>query len=223
MVVDRRGNAVGPGRLPVRSIFDLVPDGEKTEVLFQNFFEVPLLQGNVPAHPAEISGTSLADAYSMVLLLKTTPAKTIVEYGTSYGHAALLFALNSPADAIIYTTDFPERPAIGTVLKGSPYAQKIRQSFEMTNRWDLSFLKGKVDFQFIDAGHGYEDVLSDSAKAFDLVAPGGIICWHDYTMMFRRDVIRALDEIAERQKRDLVKIRNVNLVVYRHPLAGAGT
>jgi predicted O-methyltransferase YrrM len=214
-----RSQTVGAGKLPVKSIFDLVPNADQIQVCYQNLFMIPIFEGLEKARPLELSATTLADAYYLVLLLKTTLAKTIVEYGTSYGHATLLFALNSPEDAIVYTTDYPRRPAVAIVSNNTAYSKKIRQYYDMTDQWDLGFLKGKVDFQFIDAGHGYDNVLADSEKAFDLAAPGGVICWHDYTAMFREGVVRALDEIAAKTGRELIQVKGVNLATYRHPVS----
>lgn len=40
----------------------------------------------------------------------------------------------------------------------------------------------KFDLIFIDGGHDYESVRRDIAIAKEFVAPGGIICGHDFTM-----------------------------------------
>ena len=37
-----------------------------------------------------------------------------------------------------------------------------------------------LDFVFIDGGHDFEHVLNDSRKAYDVLAPGGWLVWHDF-------------------------------------------
>jgi hypothetical protein len=36
------------------------------------------------------------------------------------------------------------------------------------------------DLVFVDGSHRLEDVIADSRLALELLAPGGIIVWHDY-------------------------------------------
>ena len=37
-----------------------------------------------------------------------------------------------------------------------------------------------LDFAFIDGGHDFAHVLNDSRKAYDALAPGGWLVWHDF-------------------------------------------
>ena len=211
-----RSLSLGEGKLPVRSLFEPVPGAEASEIRFQNLFEIPLFPA--PHQDArQNSWTTLADMQGLILLLKSTPARVIVEYGTGHGHATLQFALNFPDNAVIYTTDYPERASSDYICHRSAEAGKIRQSFSLTKDWDLSAIAGTVDFQFIDATHQYEEVLADSKKALSLAAPGGLICWHDYSPSWK-GVVRALDELASTGL-DLVKIQGINIVAYRHPRA----
>jgi hypothetical protein len=57
--------------------------------------------------------------------------------------------------------------------------------------------------------------MSDTANAFRMVAPGGIILWHDYQPLRRsvRDVCRTLDRLA--RTRRLVRLSRTTLVAYR--------
>lgn len=49
------------------------------------------------------------------------------------------------------------------------------------------------DMVFIDADHSYEGCAADIAAFTPLVAPGGLLCGHDYKLTFP-GVIRAVDE-----------------------------
>jgi predicted O-methyltransferase YrrM len=56
-----------------------------------------------------------------------------------------------------------------------------------------------LDFVFIDANHGYEDVKKDIQAWYPKVKPGGYIGGHDYSL-FWKGVIQAVDEIFKADK-----------------------
>ena len=199
--------ALGLGAVPMRSIGQILGGG-LGEIVFSDFVEAPPFTSGQTV--VETGGVNALEAMCLVALLKSTPARTIVEFGTSYGDSALLFDLNSPADAVVLTTDWPERTEVGTKIFGRP---KIRQFYARTDEWDLSDHAGAVDFLFIDASHSYEDVLADSHKALSLIGPGGVIAWHDYRFRFRNGVVRALDELSEAV--ELAHLQHTSLVVHR--------
>jgi predicted O-methyltransferase YrrM len=49
---------------------------------------------------------------------------------------------------------------------------------------DGSALRGEppFDFIFVDGSHRYDMALADSWLALEIVAPGGVIVWHDYRL-----------------------------------------
>jgi predicted O-methyltransferase YrrM len=210
--MDIKSCALGVGKLPTRTLAEVVPTQSPLMVTIPSFFDSPAPSRRVPY--IDTRDVTPREAVSLVTLLHMTPAHTIVEFGTSYGDTALLLALNAPEDAIVLTTDWPERPAVGTRMREYP-SSKVNQVFEKTGEWDLSAYRGRVDFAFIDASHTYQDVVGDSHKALDLLAPSGIVAWHDYRFKFRRDVVRALDEIG--RKFPLTHLRYTSLVFYQRP------
>jgi len=50
---------------------------------------------------------------------------------------------------------------------------------------------------FVDAGHTYRYVKSDTEKALKMLRPGGVILWHDYMQLLHPDVVQCLCEKAE--------------------------
>lgn len=54
------------------------------------------------------------------------------------------------------------------------------------------------DFIFIDGAHDYASVKADTDLAHALLAPGGIIAWHDYQMPTNPAVTKLIHEINDK-------------------------
>ena len=105
------------------------------------------------------------------------------------------------------------------LYSGSPVAQKVQQLFGDSKTFDVSPWEGRCDLVFVDGSHAYSYVVSDSAKALELVAPGGLVLWHDYAgPRHAAGVYRALNELAQRLP--LVRLEGTTLVAYRRPAGG---
>jgi predicted O-methyltransferase YrrM len=182
-------------------------------------------------------GTSDAEAWILAVLAKR--ARTMFEFGTCTGKTAYLWARNSPADARVITvtlapdhlsdyrqeaTDDPtdvqfalkESSHTEFLYSGTPVAPKVEQLFADSKALDVSPWAGRCDLVFVDGSHAYSYVVSDSAKALELVAPGGLVLWHDYAgPRHAPGVYRALNELAQRLP--LVRLEGTTLVAYRRP------
>jgi predicted O-methyltransferase YrrM len=66
-------------------------------------------------------------------------------------------------------------------------------------------LMPKFDAIFIDGDHSCEGVRNDSALAYQLIQPGGVIIWHDYKMHPQLCVKQLIDQWRAGG-------RNINLV-----------
>ena len=182
-------------------------------------------------------GTSDAEAWILAVLAKR--AQRMFEFGTCTGKTAYLWARNSPPDARVVTvtlapdhlgdykqeaaddpTDvqFALRESSHTefLYSDSPVAGKVEQLFADSKALDVSSWAASCDLVFVDGSHAYSYVVSDSAKALELVAPGGLVLWHDYAgPRHAAGVYRALNELAQRLP--LVRIEGTTLVAYRRP------
>jgi len=182
-------------------------------------------------------GTSDAEAWILAVLAKR--ARRMFEFGTCTGKTAYLWARNSPADARVITVtlapdhldDYKQEAADDPVdvqfalkesshteflYSDSPVASKVEQLFADSKALDVSPWAGSCDLVFVDGSHAYSYVVSDSAKALELVAPGGLVLWHDYAgPRHAAGVYRALNELSERLP--LVRIEGTTLVAYRRP------
>jgi predicted O-methyltransferase YrrM len=190
------------GKLPRQKITEVFPGIVSESVHVERVFDRDILTS---IDPMEIT--------TLCAVARHIRAKRILEIGTFNGNTALNFALNLP-EAEIVTVDLPpnwdnnlainvpdlyanvtDRSAIGVQFRDHPSAGRIRQVFGDSGTLDFASLGGKFDFIFIDGNHHYDYVVSDTKKAIEVLAPGGVIAWHDYGMM--DDVSDAVD--AEKQ------------------------
>jgi hypothetical protein len=224
------------GTWPIRTVSptDLDPvfrpgpfgPGSETEVLF------------VGKGPFDVTGGT-TDAEAWILAVLAKHAQHLFEFGTCTGKTAYLWARNSPATARVTTiTLAPDarsnyRPSAGDdpedtdvalhesefetfLYTGTPAQEKIEQLYGDSKALDVSPWTGKCDLVFVDGSHAYSYVVSDSAKALELVRPGGLVLWHDYAgARHSAGVYRALNELAQRLP--LVRLDGTKLVAYRRP------
>ena len=155
---------------------------------------------------------SLLELAILDSLVAARAPRTIFEIGTFDGRTALNFAANAPL-ATVHTLDLPVavEPALplhsddrtfihrsqhgerGRRFAGTEEQGRIVQHFADSARFDYAPFHGRVDFIFVDGSHSYEYVLSDSASALAMAAPGALIVWHDYGEW--AGVTRALNEL----------------------------
>jgi predicted O-methyltransferase YrrM len=181
-------------------------------------------------------GTSDREAWVLAVLARSR--RTFFEFGTATGKTTYLLARNSPPDAQVVTiTLAPEehgtystatgdasdavRKAIAEsqftsfLYTGTPVERKVVQLFGDSKALDTSAWRDHFDLIFIDGSHAHSYIMSDTAKALEMLAPGGIIIWHDYRPYRRsmRDVYRALNELCAQLP--LVRLRETSMVAYR--------
>jgi predicted O-methyltransferase YrrM len=182
--------------------------------------------------------TSDLEAYVLATLARET--RTMFEFGTCTGRTTYLWALNSPPDARIATLTLPPddttmrlsdemRPAdichaatestFGEfVYSGTPVAGKVEQLFQDSATLDPAPYRGRTELIFVDGGHSYAYVKNDSELALQMVAPGGLILWHDYRGPRSKETVgvyRYLNELNQRLP--LVRLHGTSLVAYRAP------
>ncbi len=184
-----------------------------------------------------LGGTSDSEAWILATLAKN--AKNMFEFGTCTGKTSYLWAINSAEDAKIYTlTLSPEQvekynaenskdtALMGEVAKiesqftkfmytNTPVEGKITQIFNDSKLFDETPYLGKMDLIFVDGSHAYSYIMSDTQKALNMLAPNGIILWHDFRGNGEvADVYKAMHELAK--KMPLVHIAETSFVAYRN-------
>ena len=203
----------------------------------------------IPSRPVSVVAARKANGNvrlsELAVLAKAAaavPAEgSIIEIGTFDGRTTLNLAANSAADTKVFTLDLPpdvstrfelavgerqfvEKPAPGDRYRrcGEPWAQsagRITQLHGDSAAFDWSPFVKTASLVFVDGSHSYEYAAGDSETAFRLVAPGGIVIWHDYGVW--EGVTRALEDLEEARKLGLRKIRGTSLVFWRAPEANA--
>lgn len=118
----------------------------------------------------------------LTTIVKASNAKNILEIGTFEGRTSLNIASNMNNNARLYTMDLPQEICtdfiVGNIYKNSEVKDKIVQIHSNSKHFDFSKLPN-MDLIFIDGGHSYEEVLSDTKNAINILKKNGIIIWDD--------------------------------------------
>lgn len=122
--------------------------------------------------------------------VRSLQPRTIFEFGTYTGATTVAIARSIPEGGVVHTLDLPEeeiiwgeevKRAIGREIQmATDVRQRIVQHRCNSHVFDYSAFRMKCDLIYIDGSHKYEDVLSDSHRALEMLAPGGMIIWDDY-------------------------------------------
>ncbi|MGH7517717.1 MAG: O-methyltransferase [Gemmatimonadales bacterium] len=196
--------------LPERNVGEHFPDAPR---------DLPILLDGRPDAPWLGPVTSyLADLVALCQLCQLVRPRVVFEIGTFHGYSTLHFALNTPADAVVYSLDLPpDQPQLtlgATVMdvviaregaatstyafSGREVEAKIRLLHGDSAKFDFSPWHRGVDLFFIDGAHSYEYVRSDSERALECVRPGGVVAWHDFGRSGVNGVGRCLRELRAR-------------------------
>ena len=205
--------------IPVKPLDELIDFSE--DISLSNFYS---RNGNVS--PLELMAISAIVAHRK--------PKRLLEIGTFDGNTTLQMALNCPNDAIVQTLDLPpneeetKEPVLDSDLQfirdkkktlrkfaTSSVADKVMQHFGDSTKTDFSLFtkQGSLDLIFIDGGHSYECVKSDTENALKVLAKGGCILWHDFTPHFG-GVFEFLCGLSK--DLELINIDRTNLVLYQN-------
>lgn len=188
-------------------------------ILLQNF---SVREGNV----------TYFELMAIALMIVNKKPKALLEIGTFDGNTTLQMAINSIPEAIVHTIDLPSSGDGGTRLPilqddvkfvrdkaklirkyvGSSIEKKIIQHFGDSTAYDFKKFtsSGLIDFCFIDGGHSYDCVKSDTENALQIMNTNGIIMWHDFTPNCP-GVYRYLSQLSETQH--LAHIAGTQLVI----------
>lgn len=134
-----------------------------------------------PGEPAFLSGPFIQIMYGMA---RFSGAKVLVELGVSIGSTTTFLAqAASLNDGMVYGVDRLHTHHADALARLQRMDLADNWTFihgntaEVGRHWD----KGPVNFLFVDAGHEAKDVKNDLIAWLPCMAPGGIVCFHDYS------------------------------------------
>jgi len=160
----------------------------------------------------------LLETAVLLSLIRLLRPRRVFEFGTYLGIQTLNMVANLETDAEVYTLDLdkeafrsanqlPEDREISKrhlahedrlAFYGTDYAERVHSLVGDSTCFDFSSYFGKMDFIYVDGGHDFRTVRSDTEQAFLMLSadrPVGI-CWHDYRSATYPDVTTLLDGVA---------------------------
>jgi hypothetical protein len=183
---------------------------------------------------------NLLESIALSHIVHAAEPRTVFEIGTFDGFSTYHLAKNSGKDTRIYTLNLPVEEGaaenfspyslieyqgdssthaelrdrgLGSIYKTSDVAYKVTQLFGDSLTYDYTAFVGKVDLIFIDGGHSFRHVTTDTDNALRMVSDRGIIVWHDFNTQ-HRDIHRFLRHLGRGKK--LYHIIDTRLVLYFH-------
>jgi len=125
-------------------------------------------------------------------------AVRILEIGSFEGRSAMFFLKYLPQSTIVcidtfagtpeenYVYEFLERQLPGIEARFdrnlAPFGARVEKvKSRSAPALDALIAQGrKLDLAYIDGGHRYDDVMSDSLAVWKMLEPDGIVIWDDY-------------------------------------------
>ena len=233
-------NLIFKSRIPkvdvseINSIFELKKisqnlKGPKNDVIVKSFC--------VSSDNNIVGMTSDYEAWIISSLSKIS--KNIFEFGTCSGKTTFLMALNSSSDAkitsitlnptkldYIIKNNQDNHVSFRNIKNESVYDKFLFSDTHIENKINVIFqnsldfnekhIKNKMDLIFIDGGHTYSVIKNDTEKSLNMIAPNGIILWHDYVpgKQSSKDVVKYLEEISKKKK--IFHIKNTSICYYQN-------
>lgn len=143
--------------------------------------------------------------YSLTRLARP---KVAVEIGTAKGNAAIAIgqALKDNGGGILYTIDPEDQHLVHIAIRKSGLKKWIKYLVDYSYNVIPKLGLAKFDFVFIDGDHQYEHVLRDFNLVRDLVAPGGIIVFHDVNLKRFDGPRRVVEQIRKESDFDVLEL-----------------
>ena len=148
----------------------------------------------IPAYHSG-GGMGFDELVYLARAVKVLKPTTIFEMGTYNGLTTAVFILNSEKTTKILTLDLPPGSSETAELSSDGNLVESRQLLSTTKalglsgytqllcdsmQFDPTPFYGTVDLGLIDAAHDLLHVQNDTVKMAHMMAPSGMVFWHDY-------------------------------------------
>lgn len=187
---------------------------------------------------SQYGNINFSEAVSISYLIQALQPKVLFEIGTFDGFSTYHLAMNSPDTAKVFTLNLPPDSSfedyhklyslteyrgdllthelgkslgIGRMYRESPVAHKVTQLFGDSLEFNFSPYRKSVDLCFIDGGHSYLHMASDTKNAMSILTDMGVAIWHDYNIQ-HREIYRFLNELSETYR--LFHLEGTRLVIF---------
>ena len=192
---------------------------------------------SVPSSYNVVGMTS--DYESWILSCLSKISDNIFEFETCSGKNTMLMALNSKENSKIISLTLNQNQSKKLSLdkndnnishrnivnesnyekflfSGKEIEKKIEVIFIDSREFDTKRYLNKFDLIFIDGGHTYSVVKSDTKKAFEMISDRGIIIWHDYVVGKEscKDICKLINKIEKEKK--IFHIKNTSMCYFRN-------
>ena len=192
---------------------------------------------SVPSSYNVVGMTS--DYESWILSCLSKVSNNIFEFGTCSGKNTMLMALNSKESCRITSLTLNQNQSKKlsldkkdnnishrNIMNESNYDKFLFSGKEIEKKIEIIFIDSrefdtrkylcKFDLIFIDGGHTYSVVKSDTEKAFEMISDRGIIIWHDYVVGKEscKDICKLINEIEKEKK--IFQIKDTSMCYFRN-------
>jgi hypothetical protein len=110
------------------------------------------------------------------------------------------------------TSGDPSRIA-GSRFHGTREEVRITQLLCDSRSFDSGPFGGSIDMVVVDGGHDEDCVSTDTANAFRMLSPEGVVVWDDYSPLWAH-VVRAVDDASTRLGRPVFRVATTELAIH---------
>ncbi len=165
--------------------------------LFDDFSKQPVTLHELPTGPW---ASPIADVVMLAKIAMCLKPRRVLEIGSFRGYTARILAEHTGPDTRVVA--FDRDPRHGAAYRDTPLAAKIERRVGVVEAAAFAGdARQSYDLIFIDADHTFGAVRHDTEVVQPLLAPEGIMLWHDYANWGRfskqNGVPEALHELAQ--------------------------
>ncbi len=166
-----------------------------------------------------MTSLTLLETFILIAAAKVVKARTVFEFGTFLGATTLNLASNISDHGRVFTLDLGDGDEIAQHdvdahitrtrrlqpsldFMGAAAQSKITELKGDSTKFDFSPWANQIDLSFVDGGHDYETVRSDTHNSFEMIgkASPSVVVWHDYGNAAYPELTGYLDALSDERR-----------------------